>query len=148
MHLLVFTSLLAMIMATTSMPPAKDAPALTALLNEFLVGATHNDPTVHERFWADDLIYTSSSGRRMGKPDILRDVRSTPAQPPNAPRTVYTAEEIRIQQYGDAALIAFRLVAATTAAESTHVDRYLNSGMFLKRRGIWQAVGWQATRIP
>jgi hypothetical protein len=28
------------------------------------------------------------------------------------------------------------------------VARYLNSGMFLKRRGRWQAVGWQATKMP
>lgn len=147
MHALT-TILLALTMAATTMPVAKDGAALTALLNEFLAGAGRNDPAVHERFWADDLIYTSSSGRRMGKADILKDVRSTPAPAADAPRTVYAAEEVRIQQYGDAALVAFRLVATTTAAESTHVARYLNSGMFLKRRGRWQAVGWQATKMP
>jgi hypothetical protein len=25
---------------------------------------------------------------------------------------------------------------------------YFNTGTFLKRGGKWQAVGWQATRIP
>jgi ketosteroid isomerase-like protein len=127
---------------------AKDGPALTAMLNEFLAGASRNDAAVHERFWADDLIYTGSSGRRIGKADIMKDVRSAPAPSPNDPKIVYAAEDVRIQQYGHAALVAFRLVATTTTADSTTVTRYLNSGMFLERGGRWQVVGWQATRIP
>ena len=49
---------------------AQTAPAaaeLTKLLNEFLAGASHNDAAMHDRFWADDLIYTGSGGRRRGK---------------------------------------------------------------------------------
>jgi hypothetical protein len=118
------------------------------MLNEFLAGASRNDPEVHERFWADDLIYTGSSGRRVGKADIMKDVRSAKAPDPKEPQAVYTAEDVRIQQYGDAALVAFRLVSTTTAAESTSVARFLNSGMFIRRKGIWQVVGWQATRLP
>ena len=45
-------------------------------LNDFLDGASKNDPAVHERFWADELIYTGSSGRRIGKADIMRDVHA------------------------------------------------------------------------
>jgi len=87
-------------------------------------------------------------GRRIGKADIMKDVRSAPPPKPGEPQTVYTAEEVRIQQYGNAALVAFRLVATTARAESTQVMRYLNSGMFVKRGGRWQVVGWQATKMP
>ena len=125
-----------------------DAAALTGLLNEFLAGAGRNDPSVHERFWAEDLIYTGSSGRRIGKADIMRDVRSAPASKPGDPQTVYTAEEVRIQQYGDTAVIAFRLVGTTTKGGATEVSKFLNTGTFLKRGGRWQAVSWQATRLP
>src|SRR4029079_6570191 len=52
---------------------ADDSAELTRLLREFLAGASRNDPAVHERFWADDLVYTGSSGRRIGKADILSD---------------------------------------------------------------------------
>jgi ketosteroid isomerase-like protein len=134
--------------APAAPPAAKDAAALTALLHEFLAGAGRNDPAVHDRFWAEDLIYTGSSGRRVGKADIMKDVRSAPPAAPGDPKIVYGAEEIRIQQYGDAALVAFRLVATTTAGDSTQVASYLNSGMFLKRGGRWQVVGWQATKLP
>ena len=46
---------------------AKDAAELTRLLNVFLAGAGRNDAAVHDRFWADDLIYTRSAGSRIGK---------------------------------------------------------------------------------
>ena len=127
---------------------APDAPELTRMLNDFLAGASRNDAETHDRFWAEDLIYTSSTGTRRGKAEIMRDVRSAPVPPPDAPKTVYSAEEIRIQQYGDTAVVAFRLVATTEKDGETEVQRYLNSGTFLKRDGEWRAVNWQATKIP
>jgi len=132
-------------------PAAHDAPEaakLTAMLHAFLAGAAVNDAAAHDRFWADDLIYTGSSGRRIGKADIMNDVRSAPAPKPEDPKAIYTAEDIRIQQYGKAALVAFRLVATTVKAESTTVANYFNTGFFVKRDGIWKAAGWQATKIP
>jgi ketosteroid isomerase-like protein len=127
---------------------APDASELTRLLNEFLAGASRNDPSVHERFWAEDVIYTGSAGRRRGKSDIMHDVRSTPAPKPGDPTTVFTAEDIRIQQYGSTAIIAFRLVGITSKNGTTEVMSYLNSGTFVKRNGKWQVVNWQSTRMP
>jgi ketosteroid isomerase-like protein len=127
---------------------APDASDLTKLLNEFLAGASRNDAAVHDRFWAEDVIYTGSSGRRRGKVDIMRDVRSAPAPKPGDSTIVFTAEEIRIQQYGDTAIVAFRLVATTTTEGTVGVMKYLNSGTFLKRKGTWQVVNWQSTRLP
>lgn len=128
--------------------PAPDAATLTALLNDFLAGASRNDAAMHDRFWAPDLIYTGSSGRRIGKADIMTDVRAAPAPKPDEAMPVFTAEEIRIQQYDNTALVAFRLVSTVATAETTEVARYLNTGFFVKRKGQWQAVGWQATKMP
>lgn len=127
---------------------APDAAELTNLLKEFLAGASRNDAAMHDRFWTEDLIYTGSSGRRIGKADIMRDVRSAPAPKPGEPTTTYGAEDIRIQQYGDTAVVAFRLVGKTEKDGKTVVTNYLNSGTFLKRNGKWQVVSWQATRMP
>jgi ketosteroid isomerase-like protein len=129
--------------------PAQRAPAaaeLTKLLNDFLAGAATNDAAMHDRFWADDLIYTGSSGRRRGKAEIMKDVRSAPPPKAGDPKTTYTAEDIRIQQYGNTAIVAFRLVATTEKDGKTEVANYLNSGTFLKRKGEWQVVSWQATK--
>lgn len=142
-------ALLALSLAATAVvAPAPDAASLTALLTQFLDGAGSNDVAMHDRFWADDLIYTGSGGRRVGKADIMKDVREAPAPKPDDPVTRYTAEDLRIQQYGTTAMVAFRLVATTVDHDSTSVGRYLNTGLFLKRKGVWQAVGWQATKQP
>lgn len=124
-----------------------DRAELARLLNEFLAGAGRNDAVIHDRFWAEDLIYTRGSGQRVGKPEIMKSVRSAAAPKPGDPKTVYTAEDVRIQQYGDTAVVAFRLVGATDNAGKTAVTKFYNTGTFVKRKGEWQAVAWQATRI-
>ena len=105
---------------------AEQAPAaaeLTALLAHFLDGASRNDIAVHERFWAEDLIYTRSAGQRVGKAEILASVRAGPESPEEPPVT-YSAEDVRIQQYGDTAIVAFRLVGRTEE-RGPRVDREL-----------------------
>ena len=130
---------------------APDAAKLTALLNEFLAGAGRNDAAVHDRFWADDLIYTRSTGVRTNKEEIMKGLRSAtpPPRKDTDPVTVYTAQDIQIHQYRDTAVVAFRLVIMTTKSDGTKTTgNNLNTGTFVKRRGIWQAVAWQSTVVP
>ena len=127
---------------------APDGPELTKLLHDFLAGASRSDVAMHDRFWADDLIYTSALGRRKGKADIMRELRAESSTPPSDESATYTGEDIRIQQYGTTAIVAFRLVGATKKGDSTDVANYLNTGTFLKRDAKWQAVSWQATKLP
>lgn len=144
MKKLASVTLLLLLATTVSAQTAPDAAELTKLLNDFLAGASRNDVAIHESFWADDLIYTRSAGRRVNKAEVMHDVRTTPAPKPTDPKTIYTAEDIRIQQYGDTAVVAFRLVATTEKS----VANLLNSGTFVKRNGKWQVVNWQSTRMP
>jgi hypothetical protein len=147
MHIRLAIALLIVLFGTSaSAQTTPDAAELTKLLNDFLSATT--DPAMHERFWADDLIYTRSAGRRISKAEVLRDVRSAPAPKPGDPKTSYSAEDIRIQQYGDTAVVAFRLVGTTSTAAGTQVAKFLNSGTFVRRNGKWQVVNWQSTRIP
>jgi ketosteroid isomerase-like protein len=129
---------------------APDAAELTKLLHDFLAGASKNDIAMHDRFWADELVYTSALGRRKSKADIMRELKSeTAATPkPEEGTTVYTAEDIRVQQYGDTAVVAFRLVGTTDKAGTKTVANYFNTGTFLKRNGKWQVIAWQATALP
>jgi hypothetical protein len=146
----VLTSVIAILILAVGVQAqtSPDAAELTRLLKEFLDGASRSDAAVHDRFWAEDLIYTGSSGRRIGKAEIMRDLRPATAPKRPEPTTTYSAEDIRIQQYGNAAIVAFRLIGTTTNNGKTQVTQYLNSGTFLKRNGMWQAVSWQATRMP
>lgn len=145
---MIHATMLAFVALTIAETAAPAAGELTALVTEFLAGASRNDAAVHYRFWADDLIYTRAAGQRVGKADILRDVRSATAPKPGEPVTSYAAEDVRIQQYGDTAVVAFRLVGTAGAGTAASVTNYLNTGTFVKRGGRWQAVAWQATRVP
>ena len=130
---------------------AGSAPAekeLVALLKEFLAGAAVNDTTAHNKFWADDLVYTGSTGRRVGKADIMKDLRAAPPPQPDDPKISYGAEDIRVQQFSGTAIVTFRLVATTVHGDTTQVANFLNSGTLLRRNGRWQVVCWQATRMP
>lgn len=129
-----------------------DVAQLTQLLGQFLAGASVNDAGAHERFWADDLVYTSSGGERFGKREILDRLRAgEAAESAPEPTPVYSAEDLRIQLYDDMAVVAFRLLGTQRDGqqnEGARVTQYLNTGTFQKRAGEWRAVAWQATRIP
>ncbi len=128
---------------------AKTTAELTALLNEFLVGAGKNDAAVHDKFWAEDLIYTRSAGSRITKVDLMKGVRSATAPKPDDPVSEYSAENVQVHTYGSTAVVAFKLVGKTTKKDgSTDVSEFLNTGTFVRRKGRWQAVAWQATAIP
>ncbi len=149
--LLAFLVVLSMtISAAASATPASvisDEEVLTQMLNEFLAGASVNDVAAHERFWADDLVYTSSRGLRYGKADILAGLTSGEETATEEPPVVYSAEDIRIRIYGDTAVVAFRLLG-TVQVDPPELLQYFNTGTFLKRNGEWWVVAWQATVIP
>ena len=132
---------------STTASATSEEQALTQMLNEFLAGASVNNMAAHERFWDDDLVYTSSSGLRFGKADILAGMESEDAPVAGEPEVVYSAEDIRIRQYGDTAVVAFRLLGSVQDG-SAKVLQYFNTGTFVKRDGEWRVVAWQATVIP
>ena len=139
--------ILALASSLEAQTPTGTTAELTSLLNEFLAGVSRGDVSVHERFWADDLIYTSAAGRRIGKADILKESAAPPsAAPSTTGAAAYTAEDIRVHEYGDTAVLAFQLVGTTKKPAGVETTRYLNTGTFVRRGGQWRAVGWQATR--
>jgi len=127
---------------------ASDTEDLTEMLHTFL--ATSDTEQAHTRFWAEDLVYTSSAGLRFGKADIMSGFEDSDddAADDGAP-VAYTGEDVDIRIYGDMAIVAFKLVGTPTDKSSdADVLYYFNTGTFLKRDGVWSAVAWQATIIP
>lgn len=123
-----------------------DKQVLTNLLDEFLEGASYNDPQIHERFWAEDLIYTGSAGNRTTKADIMGGI-TEPANYDEEPQVMYHSEDLQINLYDNTAVVAFKLVAVDQSEPDDRMQ-YYNTGTFVKRSGEWRAVAWQATRIP
>ncbi len=134
----------------TQAAAASDSETLGNMLREFLAAA--HQQAAHERFWADDLIYTSSSGLRFGKADIMQGFETAEDQADAAvhePAVVYAGEDVDVRVYGDMAVVAFKLVGTPSErSDSTQVSYYFNTGTFLKRDGVWKVVAWQATKIP
>ncbi|NND58089.1 MAG: nuclear transport factor 2 family protein [Xanthomonadales bacterium] len=126
---------------------ASDTEALTQMLNEFLAGASVNDAAAHDRFWAEDLVYTSSSGLRFGKVQIMEGLDDGGEPSEDQPSVVYTAENILIRQYADTAVVAFRLLGTPQQGDAK-LKQYFNTGTFVRRNGEWRVVAWQATIIP
>lgn len=125
---------------------ASDVDDLTIMLKSFLAGS--DTEAAHAAFWADDLVYTSSSGLRFGKPEIMAGFEGSEAEDA-PPATTYSASDIDIRVYDDTAIVAFKLIGAPAANSEAKAEEYFfNTGTFLRRNGKWQVVAWQATRIP
>jgi ketosteroid isomerase-like protein len=119
------------------------APAeaqITSLIREFLSHV--NDPAMHDRFWADDLIYTGASGKTRTKAQIMKDLREEAGKPQQDTST-FSAEDIVVHQYGDVAVASLHLVHK----DAGKTEDFRNTGTFLNRNGQWRAVAWQATKV-
>ncbi|MDA0705878.1 MAG: nuclear transport factor 2 family protein [Proteobacteria bacterium] len=116
---------------------------LTAMLHDFLANSGKAD--AHAKFWADDLVYTSSNGTRFGKADIMLGFDAPDDDEDAGPNVVYSGEDVKVQVFGNAAVITFRLVGVPD--DGTAVLQYFNTGTFLQRDGEWRVVAWQATSI-
>lgn len=141
-------SSLALVLALTLPSPGsadEDAAAgLIDRLHAFLDGASRNDAAVHDRFWAEDLVYTSSAGERFGKAEIMQGLADAPPVDAAAlPR--YRGEDVHVELERGLAVVTFRLVADLPDGARA---QYFNTGVFRRTSDGWKAFTWQATRIP
>jgi ketosteroid isomerase-like protein len=117
---------------------------VTRLVRDFLANVPKNDPKVFQEFFADDVIYTRATGLTVTKADILKniDVRAT-----STPEATFEADDFTVHTYGEMAVVNFRLIGHNVDKDKP-TTYFRNTGTFLKRNGKWQAVAWQATRVP
>ena len=122
--------------------PAKQE--LITLVQTFLKNVPANERSTFDRFFADDVIYTRNSGQVVTKKDILADTGN-----PTVPRAnaTFNGEDFTVHQYGDIAVVNFRLVMHATENTQPVTHSFRNTGTFARRNGQWQAIAWQATPI-
>lgn len=144
-----FAGLLLVLMSTPlsaqDARPISDAEqfAVTSAVEDFLYGASVNDVQAHAKFWAPELTYTSSSGVRFGKAELMDGMRGAKMIPEDQVEAWYSAEDIELKAFGPSIIINFTLVS--TDAESGARETFLNTGVLVERQGQWQAVNWNAT---
>jgi len=117
---------------------------LTQMLHTFLDGAAKGDKATFERFFAEDVIYTRGSGLVIDRANILKNVEPPK---PGEPAPTYDAEDIVIHQKGDVAVVNFRLVVQGDEQGKPKTSYYRNTGTFLREKGQWKVIAWQATPI-
>lgn len=153
--------LLWLLLAFSPLTFADDKVVLEQLLNDFLANSVEDDLKNHQRFWASDLVYTSSAGKRFGKQSIIDSIKeaeenqsqeeekpSSSVQDADTSEPTYWAEETDIRLYGNTAIVAFKLGAKWKESGELKTQFYFNTGTFLKRKGKWQVIAWQATKVP
>jgi ketosteroid isomerase-like protein len=118
---------------------------VTQLVRDFLSNVPKNDPKVFQEFFADDVIYTRAVGVTVAKPDIIKNIDARAAVDPQAK---FEADDFTVHPYGEMAVVNFRLIAHGVENGKPTTAYYRNTGTFLKRNGKWQAVAWQATKVP
>ncbi|MFD2631552.1 nuclear transport factor 2 family protein [Idiomarina piscisalsi] len=119
--------------------------ATTKAVEAFLYGASIGSPKAHDRFWAEELTYTSSSGERFGKEQLMSGMKDAKPKDPDNVKVWYGAEDIEVKQFGDTVVFNFTL----TAEEEGKITKYFyNTGILIQRDDRWQAVNWNATKVP
>jgi ketosteroid isomerase-like protein len=121
------------------------AGQLTQMVRDFLADVPKGDRKVFDTFFADDVVYTRSTGVTVDKAEIIKniDVRAT-----NEPPATFEADGFTVHAYGDAAVVNFRLVMHNLVDGKQQTTYFRNTGTFLKRNAKWQVIAWQATRVP
>ena len=128
--------------AQTESTPARQQ--LITLIQTFLNDVPKNQRATFDRFFADDIIYTRGTGQVITKKDILADTENSTAPRANA---TYEGQDFQVHQYGNFAVVNFRLIMHATENDKPVTRRFRNTGTFMKRNGQWQAIAWQATPI-
>ncbi|MDT8342272.1 MAG: nuclear transport factor 2 family protein [Longimicrobiales bacterium] len=127
--------------STAVVDSAAAAAEIRTLLDDFLARA--GERSAHERFWAEDLVYTSSRGTRTTKAAILAGMAE--GADTATPGPTYRAEDVDVRVYGNTAVVAFRLVIQPPEGSGDPATFNLNTGMLQVRDREWRVVAWQST---
>ncbi|MFT5640925.1 MAG: hypothetical protein ACI9A7_001023 [Cyclobacteriaceae bacterium] len=116
-----------------------ESKTIKNLLIEFLEKVDSKE--MHERFWDENLTYTSSSGERFGKNTIMSGFESEPETQEKA-NSPFSAEDIAIRILDEMAILNFTLVFDKEEGKTY----YFNSGVLQKKNRKWTVINWHVTK--
>jgi hypothetical protein len=118
---------------------------VTKLLHTFLDSVSLE--AMHDRFWGEDLIYTSSAGTRFGKESIMAGFKEEKTDKASTDISTYSAEDIKVKDLNGVAVLTYRMIGTVKKADGSVINTsYLNSGTLVKHNGQWKVVNWHATK--
>jgi ketosteroid isomerase-like protein len=106
-------------------------------------GLRKGDASARERHLADTYVFTDVDGTVLDKARSVADIKSGALKVPPA-----KLEDIRVQVYGDAAVVTLRSIEKGTTYKAKDLSgQYRWTDVFVRRNGTWQMVATQGTRI-
>jgi ketosteroid isomerase-like protein len=104
---------------------------------------TRADTAALRPMLADDLLYVHSNTLKENKLEHLEAIA--------AKRLVYremAREEVRVRRFGRTALTNGTLGVKGELKGAAFDVRLFYTAVYRKKRGVWQLVNWQSTRVP
>jgi ketosteroid isomerase-like protein len=147
MKLLAITFLLLAFAVTAVGQQTRKLAAEQELLNlqrEWLDAYQKHDATALERIEADDFTLTEGDGKVTTKAEDVASVRN--AKPPQ-PDDAFDVEDVKVRLYGDTAVLIGRVIIKYRNRGKLVAEQYRYTDTYLKRRGRWQVVASQLTRM-
>lgn len=113
------------------------------LLEQFWCQAVaYHDGDAINRIEADDFVCTDTSGALTHKSDDLEAAKSSALA-----LTEFKLDEIKVNLYGDTAVLTGKTSFSGTANDQPFASSYRWTDVFVQRDGHWQVVASQATNI-
>src|SRR6266550_4687310 len=117
---------------------------LLKLQREWLDAYQKHDAVALERIEADDFILTEGDGKVTSKTEDVASIKN--AKPPQ-PDDAFDVEDVKVRWYGDTAVLIGRVIIKYRNKGQMVAEQYRYTDTYLKRRGRWQVVASQLTRI-
>lgn len=114
-------------------------------LDWFMQGASRGDGDVHGEFWHAELTYTSSSGQRMDKHQLMQGMWGSAPLRDEQVTQWYHARELELTVLDDVVIANFILVAEPV--DGSEASYFYNTGVLVEDQGEWRAINWNATRF-
>ena len=117
---------------------------LLKLQREWLDAYQKHDAEALERIEADDFTLTEADGKVTTKAEDVASIRN--AKPPQ-PDDAFDVEDVKVRLYGDTAVLIGRVIIKYRNKGQLVAEQYRYTDTYLKRRGRWQVVASQLTRL-
>jgi ketosteroid isomerase-like protein len=127
-----------------SSPDTEVGREIKRISQELLDAVAGGNKAVWERYLADDCIYTDENGRTLNKAQLIEDLRPLPS----GYSGTITIAESQVRIYGDAAVIANRLIENEVIYGQKIIAEYRATETYVRRDGRWQMLASHVIVIP
>jgi ketosteroid isomerase-like protein len=106
---------------------------------------TQNDFEALEQILGDDLIYTHSSAKVDNKRQYINDLKAGVVR-----YNTIKPDEVKVRMYsnGNMGIITGKAMVEITQNDKQTTINLRYTDVYAKRKGKWQMISWQATRMP